>query len=171
MVVLGACYPKTSATCRQRQRESWGEAVVGEDQGQLPRFQKILADGGHDGKVFMVSVKEDYQLDWEVVKWKQEQEFKVLPWRWIVEPVACGETEKAGGKLFKTGNFSRQGTALAAGVSDSVARKPLAKRYPEGGLPLTANWRERTLAWLMRYRSLAIDYEVLPATSEAFMYD
>jgi len=38
---------------------------------------------GYDGKDFMASVKEDYQLDWEVVK--RAARFKVLPWRWIVE--------------------------------------------------------------------------------------
>jgi len=35
-------------------------------------------------KDFIAAVKEDYQLDWEVVKRKQEK-FKVLPWRWMVE--------------------------------------------------------------------------------------
>jgi len=29
---------------------------------------------------------------------------------------------------------------------------------------------ERTLAWLVRHRRLAIDYEALPTTSEAFIY-
>lgn len=82
-------------------------------EGQFPRLQKIFADGGYDGKNFIATVKQDYQLDWEVVKRKQEKGFKVLPWRWIVE---------------------------------------------------------RTLAWLTRYRRLTIDYEVLPATSEAFIY-
>lgn len=81
--------------------------------GQFPRLQKIFADGGYDGRDFIALVKEDYQLDWEVVKREQRQGFKVLPWRWIVE---------------------------------------------------------RTLAWLTRYRRLSVDYEVLPATSEAFIY-
>ena len=81
--------------------------------GQFPRLQKIFADGGYEGKDFIAAVKEDYQLDWEVVKRKQGKGFKVLPWRWIVE---------------------------------------------------------RTLAWLTRCRRLIIDYEVLPATSEAFIY-
>ncbi|VEP17447.1 transposase (fragment) [Hyella patelloides LEGE 07179] len=34
-------------------------------------------------------------------------------------------------------------------------------------------WRwivERTFAWLLRYRRLTIDYEVLPETAEAFIY-
>lgn len=82
-------------------------------EGQFPRLQKIFADGGYDGKDFIATVKKDYQLDWEVVKRKQDKRFKVLPWRWIVE---------------------------------------------------------RTLAWLTRCRRLTIDYEVLLATSEAFVY-
>jgi putative transposase len=82
-------------------------------EGQFPRLQKIFADGGYDGRDFIATVKEDYQLDWEVVKRKQKKGFNVLPWRWIVE---------------------------------------------------------RTLAWLTRYRRLTIDYEVLPAISEAFIY-
>lgn len=54
-------------------------------EGQFPRLQKIFADGGYEGKDFIAAVKEDYQLDWEVVKHKQHKGFKVLPWRWIVE--------------------------------------------------------------------------------------
>jgi len=42
---------------------SWGEAV-GKIRPISPRLQKIFADGGYDGKDFMASVKEDYQLDW-----------------------------------------------------------------------------------------------------------
>ncbi len=87
--------------------------LLEKSEGQFPRLEKIFADGGYDGKDFIAAVKQNYQLDWEVVKRKQEKGFKVLPWRWIVE---------------------------------------------------------RTLAWLVRYRRLTIDYEVLPATSEAFIY-
>lgn len=87
--------------------------LLQEAEGQFPRLQKIFADGGYDGKDFIAAVKEDYQVDWEVVRRKPENGFKVLPWRWIVE---------------------------------------------------------RTLAWLVRCRRLTIDYEVLPATSEAFIY-
>lgn len=81
--------------------------------GQFPRLQKIFAAGGYDGKDFIATVKQDHQLDWEVVKRKSEKGFKVLPWRWIVA---------------------------------------------------------RTLAWLLHYRRLTTDYEVLPASSEAFIY-
>ncbi len=54
-------------------------------EAQFPRLQKIFADGGYEGKNFISTVKQDYQLDWEVVKRKPEKGFKVLPWRWIVE--------------------------------------------------------------------------------------
>lgn len=77
------------------------------------RLKKIFSDGGYESKGFAQAVKDNYQLDWEVVKRKQGKEFQVVPWRWIVE---------------------------------------------------------RTLAWLVRHRRLVIDYETLPATSEAFIH-
>ncbi len=54
-------------------------------QDKFPRLSKIFSDGGYDGADFIASVKEDYQLNWEVVKRKQSQGFQVLPRRWIVE--------------------------------------------------------------------------------------
>lgn len=36
-------------------------------------------------KISLPAVKEDYQLDWEVVKRKQDKGFKALHRRWIVE--------------------------------------------------------------------------------------
>lgn len=53
--------------------------------GQFPRLKKIFSDGGYEGKDFAQAVKDNYHLDWEVVKRKQTKGFKVLPWRWIVE--------------------------------------------------------------------------------------
>jgi transposase len=46
---------------------------------------KIFADGGYEGKDFAQKVKDDHQLDLEVVKRKQSKGFQVLPWRWIME--------------------------------------------------------------------------------------
>jgi transposase len=46
------------------------------------------------------------------------------------------------------------------------------KRKLEKGFQVLP-WRwivERTLAWLVRYRRLVIDYEVLPTSSETFIY-
>lgn len=80
---------------------------------RFPRLLKIFADGGYEGKDFTQKVKDDYQLELEVVKRKQGKGFQVVSWRWIVE---------------------------------------------------------RTLAWLVRHRRLTIDYEALPASSEAFIY-
>jgi putative transposase len=61
------------------------QLLLEKSKDRFPRLQKIFADGEYDGKDFIATVKEDYQLDWEVVKRKQERGFKVLPWRWIVE--------------------------------------------------------------------------------------
>ncbi len=80
---------------------------------RFPRLLKIFADGGYEGKDFTQKVKDDHQLELEVVKRKQGKGFQVVSWRWIVE---------------------------------------------------------RTLAWLVRHRRLTIDYEALPASSEAFIY-
>jgi len=67
---------------------------------QFPRLKKIFADGGYDGKDFIATVKQDYQLDWEVVKRKQQQGFKILPWRWIVErTLADGVTRRLKGLI------------------------------------------------------------------------
>ena len=49
--------------------------------GQFPRLQKIFADGGYDGKDFIATVKQNYQLDWEVVKRKPEKGFKGMALR------------------------------------------------------------------------------------------
>lgn len=59
--------------------------ILEEIKDKFPRLSKIFADGGYDGFNFIQMVKENYHLDWEVVKRKQCKGFKVLPWRWIVE--------------------------------------------------------------------------------------
>ena len=53
--------------------------------GQFPRLLKLFADGGYDGKDFKQKVKDDHNLELEVVKRKHSKGFQVLPWRWIVE--------------------------------------------------------------------------------------
>jgi len=53
--------------------------------GQFPRLVKLFADGGYDGKDFKQKVKDDHNLELEVVKRKHSKGFQVLPWRWIVE--------------------------------------------------------------------------------------
>ena len=68
-------------------------------------------------------------------------------------------------------------TEVAQEVGDDGGKREfklreVVKRKPEKGFKVLP-WRwivERTLAWLVHYRRLTIDYEVLPATSEAFMY-
>jgi putative transposase len=52
-------------------------------QGQLPRLQKIWADGGYSGE----EVKEDlniHRIELEITK-RSQQKFEVTPRRWVVE--------------------------------------------------------------------------------------
>jgi len=74
-------------------------------------------------------------------------------------------------KLFSDGGY--EGKDFAQAVKDKyqldweVVKRKQTKTFQV--LP----WRwivERTLAWMMRYRRLTIDYEVLPTSSEAFIY-
>jgi len=45
--------------------EKAGAKLLLRRSGQFPAYRRFSA-GGYDGKDFMASVKEDYQLDWEV---------------------------------------------------------------------------------------------------------
>ena len=61
------------------------KAILESINGKFPRLTKIFSDGGYAGQDFHTSVKDEYGYDWEVIKRNQRKEFKVLPWRWIVE--------------------------------------------------------------------------------------
>ena len=52
--------------------------LLEEIEGQFPRKSEDFCRRGDDGKQFIATVKQDYQLDWEVVKRKPEKRFKVL---------------------------------------------------------------------------------------------
>jgi hypothetical protein len=41
------------------------QLLLAKIQDQFPRLQKIFADGGYDGKDFIATVKQDYQLEWK----------------------------------------------------------------------------------------------------------
>ena len=74
-------------------------------------------------------------------------------------------------KIFADGGYDGK-DFIAAIKKDYQLDWEVVKRKPEKGFKILP-WRwivERTLAWLTRYRRLTIDYEVLPATSEAFIY-
>lgn len=61
---------------------------------------------------------------------------------------------------------------IASIKEDDQFNWELVKRKQNKGF-LVLPWRwivERTLAWLVRYRRLTIDYEVLPTSSQAFIY-
>lgn len=80
---------------------------------RYPRLEQIWADGGYRGQL-VEWVKQECGWRLEIVQKPMDQEgFRVLPRRWVVE---------------------------------------------------------RTFAWLGRYRRLAKDYDLLPATSEAWIY-
>lgn len=56
-------------------QKAGAKLLLEKSEGQFPRLEKIFADGGYDGKSFIATVKEDYQLDWEVVLRQQEKGF------------------------------------------------------------------------------------------------
>lgn len=74
-------------------------------------------------------------------------------------------------KIFSDGGY--EGKDFARAVKDKYQFDwEVIKRKPSHGFQVLP-WRwivERTLAWLVRYRRLAIDYEVLPDSSSAFIY-
>lgn len=74
-------------------------------------------------------------------------------------------------KIFSDGGYD--GANFIASVkADYQLNWEVVKRKQSKGFKVLP-WRwlvERTFAWLMRYRRLSIDYEALPASSEAFIY-
>ena len=74
-------------------------------------------------------------------------------------------------KLFADGGY--EGKEFAQKVKDEhhLDLEVVKRKQSKGFQVLPWRWIvERTLAWLVRHRRLTIDYEALPATSEAFIY-
>jgi putative transposase len=59
----------------------------------------------------------------------------------------------------------------AAGVRNFLGDDAYAERYPAGFQVLPRRWGvERTFAWLLNQRRLSKEYDLLPRTSEAWIY-
>ena len=74
-------------------------------------------------------------------------------------------------KLFADGGY--EGKDFTQKVKDDHHLELEVVKCKQGQGFQVLPWRwivERTLAWLVRHRRLTIDYESLPATSEAFIY-
>lgn len=74
-------------------------------------------------------------------------------------------------KVFADGGY--EGKKFAQKVKDEhhLDLEVVKRKQSKGFHILPWRWIvERTLAWLVRHRRLTIDYEALPATSEAFIY-
>jgi putative transposase len=52
------------------------QLLLAKIQDQFPRLQKIFADGGYDGKDFIATVKQDYQLEWKWSNASQKRDSK-----------------------------------------------------------------------------------------------
>lgn len=57
--------------------------IIGKIAEEFPEISKFWADGGYAGKL-VDFVSDAYNVILEIVK-RNSKEFKVLPWRWIVE--------------------------------------------------------------------------------------
>lgn len=74
-------------------------------------------------------------------------------------------------KVFADGGY--EGKDFAQKVKDNhrLELEVVKRKQSKGFQVLPWRWIvERTLAWIVRHRRLTIDYEALPATSEAFVY-
>ncbi len=74
-------------------------------------------------------------------------------------------------KIFADGGY--EGKEFTQKVKDNhhLDLEVVKRKQSKGFQVLPWRWIvERTLAWLVRYRRLTIEYEALPATSEAFIY-
>ena len=87
----------------------------------------------------------------------------------LLEEINCKFTRLE--KIFADGGY--QGTDFHDQIEENYCLDlEVVKRTQKKGFKVLP-WRwivERTFAWLMRYRRLTIDYEVLPETAEAFIY-
>ena len=73
-------------------------------------------------------------------------------------------------KIFANGGY--EGKDFTKVKDDHHLELEVVKRKQSKGFQVLP-WRwivERTLAWIVSYRRLNIDYEAMPATSEAFIY-
>ncbi len=74
-------------------------------------------------------------------------------------------------KVFADGGY--EGSYFAQKVKDDhhLELEVVKRKQSKGFQVLPWRWIvERTLAWIVRHRRLTIDYEALPATSEAFIH-
>ena len=74
-------------------------------------------------------------------------------------------------KVFADGGYKVKKFAQKVKDEHHLDLKVVKRKQSKGFHILPWRWIvERTLAWLVRHRRLTIDYEALPATSEAFIY-
>ena len=66
------------------QDRSGAPSVIKEMKSNWIKVIKIFADGGYTGKL-IEKVKAAFNIDLEIVKRNEQNKFKVLPKRWIVE--------------------------------------------------------------------------------------
>lgn len=74
-------------------------------------------------------------------------------------------------KVFADGGYEGKDFAQKVKEDHHLDLQVVKRKQSKGFQVLPWRWIvERTLAWIVRHRRLTIDYEALPATSEAFIY-
>lgn len=140
---------------------------------QSVKTTEVAHEVGFDGAKFVKGHKRHILVD-------------TLGWLLQVVVSAANVSEKAGAllilekivgqfprlvKIFADGGYEGKDFTQKAKDDHHLDLEVVKRKQSKGFQVLPWRWIvERTLAWIVRHRRLTIDYEALPATSEAFIY-
>ncbi len=74
-----------SVTTANISDKAGAEQMIGQRAGELAKVEKLLVDGGYNGKPFADFIDEAIGAEVEVAKRSELHKFAVIPKRWVVE--------------------------------------------------------------------------------------